>query len=182
AERGELIANATKRLAAAGHAVYLDAGHSRWRPSGEVAERLLRSGIQYAEGFAVNVSNRQTTEDSYRWGRELSDLVGGREFVIDTSRNGAGPPPDDPKRDDEWCNPKQQALGAPPRPVTDRPGLAALLWIKGPGESDGRCGSERTYLFTPTQARPLIVNAGWVSARERADAKAARPAPVVDVG
>ncbi|MEH0844271.1 glycoside hydrolase family 6 protein [Micromonospora sp. CPCC 205711] len=182
AARGELLTEATKRLAAAGHAVYLDAGHSKWRSTGETAERLLASGITYAEGFAVNVSNRQTTADTYRWGRELSDLVGGREFVIDTSRNGAGPPPDEPGRDDEWCNPRRQALGEVPRPVTDRPGLAAVLWIKGPGESDGKCGGERTYLFTPTQARTLITGATWLPAADRAAARAARPAPVVDQG
>ncbi|MFI7575348.1 glycoside hydrolase family 6 protein [Micromonospora sp. NPDC049497] len=180
AARARVLTDATMRLAAAGHAVYLDAGHSRWRSTGETAERLLASGITYAEGFAVNVSNRQTTADSYRWGRELSDLVGDREFVIDTSRNGAGPPPDEPGRDDEWCNPKRQALGEAPRPVTDRPGLAALLWIKAPGESDGVCGGEKTYLFTPTQARTLIADAPWLSAADRAAARAARPAPVVD--
>ncbi|MFC4147610.1 glycoside hydrolase family 6 protein [Micromonospora mangrovi] len=182
AARGKLIADATARLAKAGHAVYLDAGHARWRSTGETAQRLLTAGITAAEGFAVNVANRQTTDESYRWGRELSDLVGGREFVIDTSRNGVGPPPDDPARDDEWCNPARQALGPPPRPVTDRPGLAALLWIKDPGESDGKCGGERTYLFTPTQARTLIAAASWLPAVQRAAARAARPAPVVDAG
>ncbi|SCF17622.1 endoglucanase [Micromonospora purpureochromogenes] len=180
ATRGALLTEATRRLAAAGHAVYLDAGHSKWRSTGETAERLLAAGITYAEGFAVNVSNRQSTADSYRWGRELSDLVGGREFVIDTSRNGAGPPPDEPGRDDEWCNPRRQALGEAPGPVTGRPGLAALLWIKAPGESDGVCGGERTYLFTPTQARTLIAGATWLPAADRAAARAARPAPVVD--
>ena len=54
-------------------------------------------------------------------------MVGGREFVIDTSRNGADRP-GQPGRDDEWRNPKRQAVGEAPRPVTDRPGLAALLY------------------------------------------------------
>ncbi|WP_319463819.1 glycoside hydrolase family 6 protein [Micromonospora sp. RTP1Z1] len=98
------------------------------------------------------------------------------------SRNGAGPPPDEPDRDDEWCNPARQALGEPPRPVTDRPGLAALLWIKDPGESDGKCGGERTYLFSPNQARTLVAGGAWLPAGERAAAKAARPAPVIDAG
>lgn len=182
AARAKLLANATRQLAAAGHYVYIDAGHARWRPTGETAQRLLASGITHAEGFAVNVANRQTTQESYRWGRELSDLVGDREFVIDTSRNGSGPPPDEPNRDDEWCNPQQQALGTPPRPVTDRVGLAALLWIKAPGESDGKCGGEQTYLFSPTQARTLIVNADWLPAANRAAARAARPRPVTNAG
>ena len=176
ATRAATLNAAVHKLASAGQYVYIDAGHSHWKGSGETAERLLASGISRAEGFTVNVSNRQTTEDSYRWARELSDLVGDREFIIDTSRNGKGPPPDDPARDDEWCNPQKQALGQRPTTATDLPGLAALLWIKRPGESDGECGGETTYLFAPRQARNLIVNAGWVSPAIRQEAAAA-PTP-----
>ncbi|GAA1873589.1 glycoside hydrolase family 6 protein [Asanoa iriomotensis] len=170
ATRAATLRQAIGTLVDAGQYVYLDAGHSHWKSSGETAERLLAAGIEKAEGFAVNVSNRQTTDDSYRWGRELSDLVGDREFVIDTSRNGLGPPPDDPKDDKEWCNPAKQALGQRPSTAGDRPGLAALLWIKRPGESDGPCGGETTYFFAPRQARNLIVNAAWVDAPTRAAA------------
>src|SRR4030095_13860526 len=126
----------------AGHYVYLDAGHSRWRSTGEMAIRLLQSGIADREGVAGNISHRQTTPDRYRWGLEPPDLVGGREFIIDTSRNGVGPPPDDPNRDDEWCNPRLQALGTPPQTNTEQARLAALLWIKAPGESDGESGGQ----------------------------------------
>jgi endoglucanase len=174
AQRAEILTRGVKRLADAGQSVYLDAGHSHWKASGEVAERLINSGIQYAEGFSVNVSNRQTTQDSYDWGRELSDLVGDRDFVIDTSRNGLGPPPDDPSRDDEWCNPPRQALGDAPTTAPDRAGLAALLWIKAPGESDGPCGGETGYLFSWTQARNLIANSPSLSQAQRAEAADAR--------
>lgn len=157
AARSGLLRRSVHRLEDAGQYVYLDAGHSRWRSTGEMAQRLIESGIQYAEGFSVNVSNRYTTDESYWWGRELSDLVGDRDFVIDTSRNGLGPP-----AGGQWCNPSRQALGQPPTTATDRPGLAALLWIKPPGESDGRCGGETTYLFSPGQARNLIANRATV--------------------
>jgi endoglucanase len=175
--RGHLLHQATQRLADAGHYVYLDAGHSRWRSTGEMAIRLLQSGIADAEGFAVNISNRQTTQDSYRWGLELSDLIGGREFIIDTSRNGVGPPPDDPNRDDEWCNPRHQALGTPPQTHTEQARLAALLWIKAPGESDGECGGEHTYLFSPTQARNLIIGTNRLPDQAREAAQSAQPTP-----
>jgi endoglucanase len=165
--RAILLKHTVKRLANAGQYVYLDAGHARWRSTGEMAQRLLRAGIQYAQGFSVNVANRQTTRQSYQWGRELSDLLGRREFVIDTSRNGLGPPPDDPDRDDEWCNPRRQALGQAPTTRTTDPGLAALLWIKLPGESDGICGGETSYLFSPTQAQRLIMNSPTVPAADR---------------
>ena len=165
--RATLLKRSVKRLAHAGQYVYLDAGHARWRSTGEMAERLLRAGIQYAQGFSVNVAYRQTTKQSVRWGRELSDLLGDREFVVDTSRNGLGPPSDEPDRDDEWCNPRRQGLGQPPTTRTTVPRLAALLWIKLPGESDGRCGGETTYLFSATQARRLTASSPFVAAEDR---------------
>jgi endoglucanase len=178
--RAILLKHSVKRLANAGQYVYLDAGHARWRSTGEMAQRLLRAGIQYAQGFSVNVANRQTTRQSYRWGRELADLLGQRDFVIDTSRNGLGPPPDKPDRDDEWCNPRRQALGQAPTTKTSMPGLAALLWIKRPGESDGICGGETTYLFSPTQARRLTVNSPFVPAESRQPAAAADVSATTD--
>jgi endoglucanase len=171
--RAALLKRTVRRLAAGGHYVYIDAGHARWRSSGEMAQRLLDSGIQFAQGFAVNVANRQTTKESSQWGQELSDLLGNREFVVDTSRNGLGPPPDEPGRDDEWCNPRRQALGPAPTTRTTVHGLGALLWIKPPGESDGICRGERTYLFSPTQARRLIANSPQVPASYRRLAAAA---------
>ena len=180
ARRAILLKRSVKRLANAGQYVYLDAGHARWRSTGEMAQRLLRAGVQYAQGFSVNVANRQTTRQSYRWGRELSDLLGRREFVIDTSRNGLGPPPEEPDRDDEWCNPRRQALGHAPTTKSSMPGLAALLWIKLPGESDGICGGETTYLFSPTQARRLIVNSPFVPAEAPRLAAAADVPPTTD--
>ena len=178
--RAILLKHSVRRLAGAGQYVYLDAGHARWRSTGEMAQRLLRAGIQYAQGFSVNVANRQTTRQSYQWGRELSDLLGGREFVVDTSRNGLGPPPDEPDRDDEWCNPRRQALGQAPTTRSSMPGLAALLWIKLPGESDGICGGETTYVFSPTQARRLTVNSPFVPAASRRLAAAADVPPTTD--
>lgn len=167
AGRAAALARAVRTLSRAGHSVYLDAGHSAWKPSGETADRLLASGIAAAEGFAVNVANRQTTGSAQAWGLELSDLVGGRPFVVDVSRNGLGPPPDEAGRDDEWCNPARQALGAAPTTRTGTPAVDALLWIKRPGESDGVCGGETTYLFSPRQARALIARSPALPAPAR---------------
>jgi endoglucanase len=178
-ERAALLKHSVKQLADAGQYVYIDAGHARWRDTGEMARRLLQAGIQYAQGFSVNVANRQTTRRSDQWGRELSDLLGRREFVIDTSRNGLGPPPDVPARDDEWCNPRRQGLGQAPTTRTTAPGLAALPWLKPPGESDGICGGETTYLFSATQAQRLTIN-GPLREGESASrpTPAARPQPL----
>ena len=60
------------------------------------------------------------------------------------------------------------------------PGLAALLWIKLPGESDGICGGETTYLFSPVQAQRLTVNSPFVPAEARQLAAAADVSPTAD--
>jgi hypothetical protein len=57
-----------------------------------------------------------------------------------------------------------------------RAGLAALLWIKLPAESDGICGGETTYLVSPTQARRLTVNSPFVPADPSACRGRRRPA------
>jgi endoglucanase len=184
AGRGRVLAQAVRQLSTAGHSVYLDAGHARWKSTGETAERLLASGIADAEGFAVNVSNRQTTAASIAWGRELSDLVGKRPFVVDVSRNGIGPPPDGRGGAAQWCNPTHQGLGVAPTTHTGAPGVDALLWIKRPGESDGKCGGEVSYFFSPRQARELIVNSPDVppDARHSAQLASAPPATTSPMG
>jgi endoglucanase len=64
--------------------------------------------------------------------------VGGKHFVIDTSRNGNGPyTQGDPAQ--RWCNPPGRALGETPTTKTADPLVDAYLWIKRPGESDGTC-------------------------------------------
>jgi endoglucanase len=169
-ERADLLADAVGKLAGAGQYVYLDAGHPRWHDPDEMASRLADAGVAGAEGFSVNVSNRQSTADSSRWAAKLSTLVGGREAIVDTSRNGLAAPPDD-----QWCNSARQGLGQPP---TTDPGLdrvAALLWVKAPGESDGTCGGgPPAGEFWPSQARDLIVNAPRVPEPARRLADAAR--------
>jgi endoglucanase len=169
-ERARMLADAVRKLAKAGHSVYLDAGHHRWRSPEETAERLRRAGIADAEGFSVNVANRQSTVDSQRYAARLSKLVGDREAIIDTSRNGLDAPPDD-----QWCNPERQGLGERPTPSPGLDRVAALLWVKRPGESDGACGTETgTDLFSPRQARTLVMNAPWVPEAVRQRAAGAR--------
>ena len=100
-------------------------------------EPLRRAGIATADGFALNVSNFETTEASTDFGKRLSARVGGKPFVIDTSRNGGGPLTGG--RAEAWCNPPGRALGTPPTTDTRDDRLDAYLWIKRPGESDGTC-------------------------------------------
>ncbi len=133
AGRAELVGEALARLESSGAIVYLDGGHSNWLPVDEMAELLSAAGVDRARGFATNVSNTQTTDAESAYATELSAALGGAHAVIDTSRNGNGPP-----ADAEWCNAPGRALGEVPTIVED-PVVDALLWIKPPGESDGRC-------------------------------------------
>lgn len=121
--------------------VYVDAGHSAWQPADEMARRLMLAGIANARGFSLNVSNTQTSADSLNYGSMVSDLIGGKHFVVDTSRNGLGPLPESQwkKPEDAWCNSPGRALGARPTNNTGRPLADAFLWVKPPGDSDGSC-------------------------------------------
>ncbi len=129
--------------------VYLDAGNASWVDDlPALADALRRSGVDATDGFALNVSNYETTEDSVAYGVALSRaLEAGApagtppvHFVVDTSRNGAGPPEESGDAEGRWCNPPGRALGEPPTTSPEGERLDALLWIKQPGDSDGTCG------------------------------------------
>lgn len=138
--------------------IYLDAGNPGWiKDTERLVEPLMKSGIDQADGFALNVSNFQPTPVTRAYGRRLSRQLGRVHFIIDTSRNGNGPltsvrgEGDDGKSGDmgavrsatdgqeSWCNPPGRALGDPPSTRTGDPAIDAYLWIKRPGESDGTC-------------------------------------------
>ena len=132
-ERTELIKDAVHVLKSAGAAVYLDAGNPNWIPANVMSERLRQAGVAHADGFALNVSNFYRNAENIAYGEKLSRLIGGKHFIIDTSRNGNG------SANGAWCNPEGSALGAAPTARTGHPLVDAFLWIKRPGESDGKC-------------------------------------------
>jgi endoglucanase len=187
--------------------VYIDGTHSAWLGVSEAAFRLyqagFRDGVQRVQGFYLNVSNFQPTDQLTQFGTWVSmclaagtpgvgpdwmrdaatgaphfdwcpgqydpatnytqvnytpefaatitagieGLMGGAspqtKFVLDTSRNGQGPwtPSAGAAYPDPqvWCNPPDRGLGLRPSVATGNPLVAAYLWIKTPGESDGAC-------------------------------------------
>jgi endoglucanase len=138
-ERYDLLGGAVDTLKSlADTKVYLDAGNAGWGDPDQIHEPLTRAGVDRADGFAVNVSNFYSTDDSLAYGKQLSAKVGGRHFVIDTSRNGNGPYTEGDATE-RWCNPPGRALGETPTTRTADPLVDAYLWIKRPGESDGAC-------------------------------------------
>lgn len=131
-ERLALLADAVTTLKAQRASVYIDAGHARWKSAEEMASRLRQVNIAAADGFTLNVSNYIDNASNIAYGEKLSRLLGGKHFIIDTSRNGVGTTAD-------WCNPRGQALGVTPTTNTGHPLVDAFLWVKQPGESDGTC-------------------------------------------
>src|SRR6188768_1875002 len=120
-------------------AVYIDAGHAKWVPAKEMAERLKKAGVEHASGFSVNTSNYRSTEECVAYGKEISALIGGKHFIVDTSRNGAGPYDAAKNELETWCNPPGRKIGRPPTTDTGEPLIDGYLWLKRPGESDGDC-------------------------------------------
>jgi endoglucanase len=138
-------------------AVYLDAGNRGWRSARAIASLLRKAGVRHARGFSVNVSNFDRTRREIAYGRRISRRVGGKSFVIDTSRNGIGP-----TRTRQLCNPPGRALGPVPTGATGARRVDAFLWIKPLGESDGRCnGGPAAGDWWPEYALGLARRAGW---------------------
>ncbi|MFI1013248.1 glycoside hydrolase family 6 protein [Streptomyces sp. NPDC020965] len=158
-ERYQLLTGAVERLKQQPNTtVYLDAGNAGWSQPDALHDPLRRAGIERADGFSVNVSNFYPTAASTEFGKRLSAKVGGKPFVIDTSRNGNGPyTGGDPK--EKWCNPPGRALGEVPTTKTDDPLVDAYLWVKRPGESDGDCkGGPKAGDWWPEYALGLARN------------------------
>jgi len=134
-EREQLLSEAVVRLKQqSGTKVYLDAGNPAWiQDSSKLVEPLKRAGVEEADGFSLNVSNFQTDAVTKKYGVQLSRDLGGKHFVVDTSRNGNGPLPG------AWCNPPGRGLGTRPTTDTGEASLDAYLWVKRPGASDGTC-------------------------------------------
>lgn len=136
-DRVQLLRYATDTLAAAGAWVYLDAGHAGWVDPDEMARRLVEAGIVRARGFTLNVANHDPTGDEIVYGNrieaELAALgVADRHFIVDTGRNGAA------VQGGAHCNAAGARLGRKPSLTFDG-ALDGYLWVKNPGESDGRC-------------------------------------------
>lgn len=160
AQSGRLanIADAVSVLASQTKAfVYIDAGNYSWQSADTMASRLSKANIAQATGFSLNVSGYGWTSSSVNYGNTLSGKLGGKHFVIDTSRNGNGP-----TWDNQWCNPRGRALGERPTVSPVGSSAYAYLWLKVPGESDGTCnGGPAAGQWWPEIASELIANARW---------------------
>jgi endoglucanase len=96
----------------------------------------------YSPNGPVDPNDTSTWHNTDSWyDGAMGTAVATTHFVVDTSRNGQGlwhPSVSYPDAQD-WCNPPGRGLGVRPTASTGVPLVDALLWVKIPGESDGRC-------------------------------------------
>jgi endoglucanase len=146
------------RAASAQARVYFDIGHSNWLAPSEAASRLVASDIaNSADGIATNVSNYRSTAAEINFAKQVIAATGisRLQAVIDTGRNGNGP------QGSEWCDPAGRAIGTPSTNATGDAQIAAFVWAKPPGESDGCIGPAGQ--FVPQRAYELALAAGPVT-------------------
>jgi endoglucanase len=128
--------------------IYLEAGASDWEPARRTARQLRYIGIHKVRGFMLNVTHHDWTRNNIRHGLQLSRMVGGKHFIINTSYNGRGPlhytrwidrAKGEWRRINVWCHPPGRGLGIRPTTRTHHPKVDAYMWINRPGYSAGAC-------------------------------------------
>lgn len=65
--------------------VYLDGTQSAWQPVGTIAQRLATAGVAKTEGFFLNVSNFEPTQDQVHYGTWISECLA---FATDSEQGG----------------------------------------------------------------------------------------------
>jgi len=155
--------------------VYLDGGAADALPAFRQAQLLEASGVADAQGFFLNSTHFDWTTTELAYGEEISQILGGAHFIINTGENGQGPlKPPDPVEDgnEVLCNPEGRGLG--PLSVsqgvaqqTGYPNADGFLWFSNPGGSGGECDSPQSVSdgppagqFWPAYAVMLAQN--WV--------------------
>ncbi len=116
--------------------IYIEAGASDWQGATRMAPKLRAAGIAKVRGFMLNATHNDWTRNNIKYGLELSRLVGGKHFIINTAENGRGAihkrlP--NGRRITVWCNAPKRGLGPPPTTDTSNPMADAYLWINRPG-------------------------------------------------
>ena len=111
-------------------------------------EQLRYIGISKVRGFMLNVTHHDWTRANIEHGLEISRMVGGKHFIINTSYNGRGPlhyrkwinkAQHKWRTINVWCHPGLRGLGPAPTTATANPHVDAYMYINRPGYSAGSC-------------------------------------------
>lgn len=88
AERFEMLNYAVDAFAALPNtSVYLDGTHNAWLNVGDITDRLIKAGVKRADGFFLNASNYQWTENLVQYGTWVSSCIA---YVTKVSPGGYG--------------------------------------------------------------------------------------------
>ncbi|HWF24350.1 MAG TPA: glycoside hydrolase family 6 protein [Solirubrobacteraceae bacterium] len=141
--------------------VYLDVGAADALPARYAAGLLRRAGIAHIQGFFLNSTHFDWTSREIRYGEQISRLVGGKHFVVNTAENGQGPlrPRHVARQGNEvLCDPVGRGLGPLPTASTGYAKVDAFAWIANPGVSGGQCraGAPPSGAFWPALALELV--------------------------
>ncbi|WP_308405256.1 glycoside hydrolase family 6 protein [Streptomyces rugosispiralis] len=127
----------------------LNVSHYQTDPDSAWYGRLVSSCLAYADegGDPEDCAEQSwSRRHARRWLRAHApdDPARMKHYVTDTSRNGQGPwtPRAASHQHNDvqsWCNPPGRGLGRRPTTRTGEALLDAALWVKTPGQSDGRC-------------------------------------------
>jgi endoglucanase len=128
--------------------IYLEAGASDWEPATRTAKQLRYIGVSKVRGFMLNVTHHDWTRANILHGLQISRMVGGKHFIINTSYNGRGPlhyrkwinrAKHRWRTINVWCHPGLRGLGPAPTTATANPTVDAYMYINRPGYSAGSC-------------------------------------------
>ena len=151
-DRMKLIKASVELLSRTNAKVYLDIGHPKWLSVPKAVSYLTMCDVHKVRGFALNTSNYYATSTCYKHGKSSSQRLKDKHFIIDTSRNGNG-------ANKDHFNPYGRAIGQTPTTDTCDEKVDAYLWVKVPGESDGRVnGGPKAGRFSHNLALDLINN------------------------
>jgi endoglucanase len=123
-----------------------------------------------------------TSAENARYAQLLGGTQPSTHFVLDTSRNGRGPwagtgaHPASESDTEAWCNPPGRGAGKRPTANTGVALVDAYLWIKVPGESDGRCFRWTDGPDDPARGMPDPSAGAWFPQMALELAKNAKPA------
>jgi endoglucanase len=145
--------------------IYLEAGASDWEPAARTAKQLRYIGISKVRGFMLNVTHHDWTRANILHGLQISRMVGGKHFIINTSYNGRGPlhyrkwinrAKHKWRTINVWCHPGLRGLGPAPTTATANPMVDAYMYINRPGYSAGSCNGGPLPVGTWWPARALM--------------------------
>jgi endoglucanase len=132
-----------KKLSSLPHTViYIDAGAADALPYKTAARLLNRVGLGSIQGFFLNSTHYDWTQNEVNYGKKVSGLTHNKHFVVSTSVNGRGPLVPRSKvhgGNEVLCNPPGRGLGIRPTTKTSTSLADGYLWIGNAGLSGGAC-------------------------------------------